>query len=78
MRCVYRSIDEVNYWNKEDSPVGRLGLYLIKRKLWDTEKEQSYAKEVCWYLFIPIIIPICGVLLPIQIITKRYVSLLLS
>ncbi|XP_063692336.1 2-oxoisovalerate dehydrogenase subunit alpha, mitochondrial-like [Bolinopsis microptera] len=42
---AYRSIDEVNYWNKEDSPVGRLGLYLMKRKLWDAEKENSYAKE---------------------------------
>ena len=42
----YRSIDEVNYWNKEDSPVGRLGLYLMKRKIWDSEMEQSHAKEV--------------------------------
>jgi len=42
---AYRSIDEVNYWNKEDSPVGRFGLYLIKQKLWDAEMEQSYAKE---------------------------------
>ena len=44
------SIDEVNYWNKEDSPVGRLGLYLMKRKLWDAEKENSYAKEVCCFV----------------------------
>ncbi|KAL5272318.1 hypothetical protein ACHWQZ_G000514 [Mnemiopsis leidyi] len=42
---AYRSIDEVNYWNKEDSPVGRLGLYLMKHKLWDSEREQAYAKE---------------------------------
>ena len=45
--CTFRSIDEVNYWNKEDSPVGRLGLYLMKHKLWDTEREQAYTKEVC-------------------------------
>lgn len=42
---AYRSIDEVNYWNTRDSPVGRLGLYLNQHNMWTNEEEQAYSRE---------------------------------
>lgn len=42
---AYRSVDEVNYWNREDSPVGRLQQYLVRKKLWDVETDQNFSKE---------------------------------
>jgi len=37
---VYRSVDEVNYWDKEDHPISRLRFFMLQRDWW-SEKEES-------------------------------------
>ncbi|XP_033127978.1 2-oxoisovalerate dehydrogenase subunit alpha, mitochondrial-like [Anneissia japonica] len=42
---AYRSVDEVNYWDKEDHPIGRLRSFMINKGWWDMDKEKSWMKE---------------------------------
>eukprot|EP00128_Syssomonas_multiformis_P001968 Colp12_sorted_trinity150504_noHs@10049 len=42
---AYRSLQEVNYWNKEDHPISRLRKYMERKGWWDDEKEQAYKRE---------------------------------
>ncbi|KNC85938.1 2-oxoisovalerate dehydrogenase subunit alpha, mitochondrial [Sphaeroforma arctica JP610] len=41
---AYRSIQEVNYWDKEDHPVSRLRMYMTNKGWWDTEKDDELKK----------------------------------
>lgn len=42
---VYRSVDEVNYWDKQDHPISRLRQYLENRGWWDSEQEKAWRKQ---------------------------------
>jgi len=42
---AYRSIDEVEYWHKEDSPVGRFSNYLVKKGLWNHDQQIEFSKQ---------------------------------
>ncbi|CAM2110426.1 unnamed protein product [Caretta caretta] len=42
---AYRSVDEVNYWDKQDHPISRLHHYLRGRGWWDEEQEKSWRKK---------------------------------
>ncbi|CAM5172818.1 unnamed protein product [Eretmochelys imbricata] len=42
---AYRSVDEVNYWDKQDHPISRLHHYLQGRGWWDEEQEKSWRKK---------------------------------
>jgi len=42
---AYRSIDEVNKWDKEDHPITRLRLYMTARSWWSDEDEAAWMKE---------------------------------
>lgn len=42
---AYRSKDEVKEWVKKDNPILRLKNYMIKRNIWDEEKEKAYRSE---------------------------------
>lgn len=39
---AYRSVDEVNYWDKEDHPITRLRYNIVARGLWDDNKEKAW------------------------------------
>ena len=39
---AYRSVDEVNYWDKKDHPITRYAHYLQKKGLWSEEKEKAW------------------------------------
>ena len=54
---AYRSIDEVNYWHQEDSPVGRLAHFLTKKGLWVEEQQKAFAKEVPSSSYFPCYFP---------------------
>ncbi|GAB1601497.1 2-oxoisovalerate dehydrogenase subunit alpha, mitochondrial-like [Argonauta hians] len=41
---AYRSVDEVNYWDKEDHPIARLRAHIVGRGLWDDDKEKSWKR----------------------------------
>ena len=42
---AYRSIDEVNYWDKENHPISRLRLYMLSQNLWSDEDEKTWMQE---------------------------------
>ncbi|NXO08003.1 ODBA dehydrogenase, partial [Oriolus oriolus] len=42
---AYRSVDEVNYWDKQDHPISRLRLYMAKRGWWDEHEEKAWRKS---------------------------------
>ncbi|NXI39677.1 ODBA dehydrogenase, partial [Galbula dea] len=42
---AYRSVDEVNYWDKQDHPISRLRLYMAARGWWDPEQEKAWRKN---------------------------------
>ncbi|EDO43057.1 predicted protein [Nematostella vectensis] len=42
---VYRSLKEVNYWDKEDHPISRLRYYMEDKGWWDQDQEQQWKKE---------------------------------
>ncbi|KAK2553834.1 2-oxoisovalerate dehydrogenase subunit alpha [Acropora cervicornis] len=42
---VYRSLQEVNYWDKEDHPIGRLRLYMESKGWWDNGLEEDWKRE---------------------------------
>uniref|UniRef100_A0A8C3MFZ2 2-oxoisovalerate dehydrogenase subunit alpha n=1 Tax=Geospiza parvula TaxID=87175 RepID=A0A8C3MFZ2_GEOPR len=42
---AYRSVDEVNYWDKQDHPISRLRHYLGRRGWWDEPQEQEWRKS---------------------------------
>ncbi|XP_068034146.1 LOW QUALITY PROTEIN: 2-oxoisovalerate dehydrogenase subunit alpha, mitochondrial [Anomalospiza imberbis] len=42
---AYRSVDEVNYWDKQDHPISRLRLYLERRSWWDEQQERDWRKS---------------------------------
>ncbi|XP_029412986.1 2-oxoisovalerate dehydrogenase subunit alpha, mitochondrial isoform X3 [Nannospalax galili] len=42
---AYRSVDEVNYWDKQDHPISRLRHYLLNRGWWDEEQEKAWRKQ---------------------------------
>jgi len=58
---VYRSVDEVNYWDKQDHPISRLRYYLLQRDWWseqdettwmtDTRKQARVACAACQHCF---------------------------
>jgi 2-oxoisovalerate dehydrogenase E1 component alpha subunit len=39
---AYRSVDEMNTWEKDDNPLNRFKSYLIAKGWWDTEKDKKY------------------------------------
>ncbi|VEL22014.1 unnamed protein product [Protopolystoma xenopodis] len=43
---AYRSIDEVQFWEKEDNPILRLKKYLIAKGWWSDEEEQSWLANI--------------------------------
>uniref|UniRef100_A0A8C5MDM7 2-oxoisovalerate dehydrogenase subunit alpha n=1 Tax=Leptobrachium leishanense TaxID=445787 RepID=A0A8C5MDM7_9ANUR len=42
---AYRSVDEVNYWDKQDHPISRLRHYMLHRGWWDEEQEKIWRKK---------------------------------
>ncbi|XP_072287338.1 2-oxoisovalerate dehydrogenase subunit alpha, mitochondrial [Pyxicephalus adspersus] len=42
---AYRSVDEVNYWDKQDHPISRLRHYMMHRGWWDDEQEKIWRKK---------------------------------
>uniref|UniRef100_A0A8D0H563 2-oxoisovalerate dehydrogenase subunit alpha n=1 Tax=Sphenodon punctatus TaxID=8508 RepID=A0A8D0H563_SPHPU len=42
---AYRSVDEVNYWDKQDHPISRLRHYMLSRGWWDEEQEKTWRKQ---------------------------------
>lgn len=42
---VYRSLKEVNYWDKEDHPIGRLRHYLENKEWWNSKMEEEWKRE---------------------------------
>lgn len=42
---VYRSLKEVNYWDKEDHPIGRLRQFMENKKWWNSEMEEEWKRD---------------------------------
>ncbi|MBN3286163.1 ODBA dehydrogenase, partial [Polyodon spathula] len=42
---AYRSVDEVNYWDKQDHPISRLRQHMVSRGWWDEEQERAWRKQ---------------------------------
>ncbi|XP_005987926.1 2-oxoisovalerate dehydrogenase subunit alpha, mitochondrial isoform X2 [Latimeria chalumnae] len=42
---AYRSVDEVNYWDKQDHPISRLRNYMISKQWWDENQEKAWRKQ---------------------------------
>ncbi|XP_041352910.1 2-oxoisovalerate dehydrogenase subunit alpha, mitochondrial-like isoform X2 [Gigantopelta aegis] len=42
---VYRSVDEVSYWDKQDNPITRLRHYMENQGYWDDEMEKEWKVE---------------------------------
>lgn len=42
---VYRSLKEVNYWDKEDHPIGRLRHYMENKEWWNSKMEEEWKRE---------------------------------
>ncbi|KAM9590792.1 2-oxoisovalerate dehydrogenase subunit alpha, mitochondrial-like isoform 2-T2 [Morphnus guianensis] len=42
---AYRSVDEVNYWDKQDHPISRLRHYMLNQGWWDEEEEKGWRKS---------------------------------
>ncbi|KAG5844534.1 hypothetical protein ANANG_G00163520 [Anguilla anguilla] len=42
---AYRSVDEVNYWDKQDHPISRLRHYMTARSWWGEDEERAWRKQ---------------------------------
>ena len=42
---AYRSVDEMNSWEKDDNPVMRFKQYMINKGWWDLEKDKKLDEE---------------------------------
>jgi 2-oxoisovalerate dehydrogenase E1 component alpha subunit len=42
---AYRSIDEINSWEKDDNPILRFKNYLVNKGWWDASQDQVVDKE---------------------------------
>ncbi|KTG36311.1 hypothetical protein cypCar_00010529 [Cyprinus carpio] len=42
---AYRSVDEVNYWDKQDHPISRLRHYMTARDWWGEDEEKAWRKQ---------------------------------
>lgn len=42
---AYRSIDEPQYWDKQDTPIARLRYYMVSKGWWDEDTEKEWKKE---------------------------------
>ncbi|KAK3570882.1 hypothetical protein QTP86_029376, partial [Hemibagrus guttatus] len=42
---AYRSVDEVNYWDKQDHPISRLRHYMTARNWWGEDEERAWRKQ---------------------------------
>ncbi|CAN8031806.1 unnamed protein product [Ixodes persulcatus] len=42
---AYRSVDEVRSWDQKDHPISRFRKYLVRRNLWDDDKEADWKNE---------------------------------
>ncbi|TST73068.1 2-oxoisovalerate dehydrogenase subunit alpha, mitochondrial [Bagarius yarrelli] len=42
---AYRSVDEVNYWDKQDHPISRLRHYMTARGWWGEDEERTWRKQ---------------------------------
>ncbi|XP_051900267.1 2-oxoisovalerate dehydrogenase subunit alpha, mitochondrial isoform X2 [Pristis pectinata] len=42
---AYRSVDEVNYWDKQDHPISRLRHYMVNKGWWDEDQEKAWRKQ---------------------------------
>uniref|UniRef100_A0A8V5GMR2 2-oxoisovalerate dehydrogenase subunit alpha n=1 Tax=Melopsittacus undulatus TaxID=13146 RepID=A0A8V5GMR2_MELUD len=42
---AYRSVDEVDYWDKRDHPISRLRHFLLRKGWWDEEQEKGWRKS---------------------------------
>ncbi|XP_073955000.1 branched chain keto acid dehydrogenase E1 subunit alpha isoform X1 [Choristoneura fumiferana] len=42
---AYRSLEEIDKWNKEESPISKFKSYLERRGLWDDEADKACQKE---------------------------------
>lgn len=42
---AYRSIDEPQYWDKQDTPIARLRYYMISKGWWNEDMEKDWKKE---------------------------------
>ena len=42
---AYRSVDEVQYWDKQDTPIARLRFYMVQKGWWNDEMEKEWKKE---------------------------------
>ena len=39
---VYRSVDEVRYWDQKGHPISRFAAYLVKKGIWNDAKEKEW------------------------------------
>ncbi|XP_072932429.1 2-oxoisovalerate dehydrogenase subunit alpha, mitochondrial isoform X2 [Epargyreus clarus] len=42
---VYRPVEEIEKWTKDESPIQKLRLYLEQKGLWNTDTDKEFAKE---------------------------------
>ena len=42
---MYRSVDEVTYWEQEDQPISRLRFYMLNQNWWNDELEKKWMEE---------------------------------
>ena len=42
---AYRSVDEINSWEKEDNPIRRMKNYLLNKGVWDQSKDDNLSQE---------------------------------
>ena len=42
---MYRSVDEVTYWDQKDHPISRLRFYMLNQNWWNDELEKKWMKE---------------------------------
>ncbi|WAR19766.1 ODBA-like protein [Mya arenaria] len=42
---AYRSVDEVSYWDKQDTPIARLRQYMVNKGWWDDDAELAWKNE---------------------------------
>ena len=42
---VYRSVDEVNYWDKQDHPISRLRYFMLQRDWWSEKDESTWMTD---------------------------------
>ena len=49
---AYRSIDEMNSWEKDDNPIFRFKQYCINKGWWDLEKDKKMDQEATKMVFL--------------------------